>query len=80
MSGDNDWFALAACHDQPSELFYPTRGEDIEPARAVCAGCMVREECLEYALRLHIMHGVFGGKSERERRHIRETRRKRVSA
>lgn len=29
--------------------FHPERGVSSEPAKAVCAGCLVRAECLAYA-------------------------------
>jgi len=39
----------------------------------------VAKQCLEYALANHVDHGVWGGKSERERRRIlRERRRLRL--
>jgi WhiB family redox-sensing transcriptional regulator len=40
----------------------------------VCAGCPVRERCLDYAIE-HVEIGVWGGTSERERRGMRRTRR-----
>ncbi len=48
--------------------FFPARGESVRDAKAVCAGCPVRSECLDFALRLKVAHGVWGGLSERERR------------
>jgi WhiB family redox-sensing transcriptional regulator len=36
----------------------------------------VASECLEYALEHHVDHGVWGGKSERERRRIQRARRR----
>jgi WhiB family redox-sensing transcriptional regulator len=44
-------------------------------ARRICASCPVQHECLEYALRNRIDHGVWGGCSERERRRILKRRR-----
>jgi WhiB family redox-sensing transcriptional regulator len=49
------WRELAACRDSDPSLFFPigTTGpaeEQIEMARAICAQCSVREECLNYAL------------------------------
>jgi len=39
-------------------------------ARAVCAGCPVRLECLNEALSQRIEWGVWGGMTERERRRL----------
>ena len=55
-------------------MFFPGRGESAEPARRVCAGCPVREPCLDYALRHGITHGIWGGLAERDRRALRSQR------
>jgi len=65
------WRALAACRGADLDLFFPGRGESAEPARRVCAGCPVREPCLDYALRHGITHGIWGGLAERDRRALR---------
>ena len=65
------WRARALCRTAPNrDVFFPRRGENLatEAARAVCAGCPVREPCLNYALDHNIKNGVWGGTSERERR------------
>lgn len=70
-----DWTDAAACLGLDPDLFFPERGEDVAPAKAVCAGCPVREDCLDYALDNGERHGIWGGLSERERRRIRRDRR-----
>ncbi len=40
----------------------------------MCRGCVVREDCLEYALANGEKFGIWGGLSERERRRIRRMR------
>jgi len=40
-------------------------------AKAVCAQCPVRSECLEWALETAQPHGVWGGLDEQEREHLR---------
>ena len=52
-------------------LFFPSRGEPAGPARQVCAACPVRQQCLDYAITNRIVHGIWGGLSERERRALR---------
>ena len=37
-------------------------------AKAICARCPVRMECLEYAIRIREPHGIWGGLNELERR------------
>jgi hypothetical protein len=39
----------------------------VAEAKAICAGCQVRRDCLAFALRTHQVHGVWGGLSEQER-------------
>ena len=39
-------------------------------AKSVCARCQVRKQCLSYALATGPVHGVWGGTSEDERRHL----------
>lgn len=39
-------------------------------AKQICATCPVKDECLQYALR-HESFGIWGGKTERERKRIR---------
>ena len=69
------WQQHAECVHHAGQVdFFPARGESVRDAKAVCAGCSVREECLEFALRLKVAHGVWGGLSERERRTIRRDR------
>lgn len=43
-------------------------------AKEVCRGCVVRQDCLEYALAHGEKFGIWGGMSERERRRVRRAR------
>ena len=62
------WRELAACRGTDLEVFFPGRGESAGPARQVCAACPVRQPCLDYAITNRIVHGIWGGLTERERR------------
>lgn len=67
-----DWRRAAACREADPELFFPVsaRGPgagEVARAKAVCAGCAVRRQCLQYALATRRAHGVWGGTSEEER-------------
>ncbi len=44
------WQSDALCTEYPDVNFYPSRGEDVTAAKAVCARCLVRSECEAYAL------------------------------
>jgi WhiB family redox-sensing transcriptional regulator len=61
-----DFMRDAACVESDAE-FFPERGQSAAAAKAVCAGCLVRSECLEYALANRIEFGVWGAASPRER-------------
>lgn len=71
---DRSWHAQANCLGVDPDLFFPERGASTKEAKAVCRGCVVREECLEHALAVGERHGIWGGLSERERRRIRRQR------
>jgi WhiB family transcriptional regulator, redox-sensing transcriptional regulator len=71
-----DWMAEGKCREVSPDTFFPTNGVGVMRAQRICATCPVAEECLEHALANHIDHGVWGGKSERERRRILRTRRR----
>ncbi len=70
------WQFRAACRGPESALFFPPtyaeRKEEREDrerrAKAICGGCPVRRECLEYALGIREPHGIWGGLNEAERR------------
>jgi WhiB family redox-sensing transcriptional regulator len=71
------WMADALCREPPyRELrwWFGGHGGDQRPARAVCARCTVRAECLDYALTTRVcgelIDGVWGGTSKNERRII----------
>lgn len=73
-----EWMAEAVCAQTDPELFFPEKGGDgtctTSIARRVCASCPVRVACLEHALDTGQAHGVWGGKTPRERREIRHRR------
>jgi WhiB family redox-sensing transcriptional regulator len=63
------WDGTAACAQLDPNLFFPDEedGEQAAQAKAVCAGCPVRQQCLDYALATRIPVGVWGGLSTTER-------------
>jgi WhiB family redox-sensing transcriptional regulator len=77
---DQEWMNHGNCRHEPPARFFPSDGVGVERARRICATCPVKGQCLDYALRNRIDHGVWGGASERERRRILKTRRQEASA
>ena len=71
---EKSWQDLANCLGVDPDLFFPERGASTREAKDVCRGCVVREDCLEYALQNGEKFGIWGGMSERERRRIRRQR------
>ncbi|MGI8663714.1 MAG: WhiB family transcriptional regulator [Acidimicrobiales bacterium] len=70
------WRHQCACRGLDPEIFFPVSDEEAEVAKAVCGGCVVREACLEYALGCRERDGVWGGRTEKERRRIIRQRRR----
>lgn len=69
------WRRDAAGREHPELNWFPERGESTRPAKAVCDGCLVRSECLAWALDHEVTpHGVWGGLSPQERSAIRADR------
>lgn len=75
MSGN--WQDRAACLRADPELFFPV-GErarsdldKIQAAKAFCVSCLVKEQCLEYALEKHEDFGIWGGMTEGERKALK---------
>lgn len=73
-----EWRADAACAGEMGATFYPpmrpekksVRVAREQRAKAVCAKCMVRTQCLEHALRSNERYGIWGGLTDNERRHL----------
>lgn len=74
------WQDHANCMGVDPDLFFPERGASTREAKGVCQGCVVREQCLEYALANSEKFGIWGGMSERERRRLRRARSAAVAA
>jgi WhiB family redox-sensing transcriptional regulator len=69
-----DWMREGNCTSNGEgafvSWFFPEVGGSGLPAKAICRGCQVSNQCLDYALRHRIREGIWGGTSERERRKI----------
>lgn len=71
FNGPLAWQAQALCAQTDPEAFFPEKGGSTREAKAICAQCEVRVQCLEYALENDERFGIWGGLSERERRRLK---------
>jgi len=71
LDEERPWAAYAACRGaDPAVFFAGADGGDSRLAQRICAGCAVREECLDWALMAGVPYGVWGGTTEQERRRL----------
>lgn len=74
------WQHRGACRGPQAAVFFPPaqferkvdRIERERRAKAICADCVVRRDCLGYALEIREPHGIWGGLNESERRALIE--------
>jgi WhiB family transcriptional regulator, redox-sensing transcriptional regulator len=70
-------WSRAACSTSDPEIFFPISScgpaaVQVARAKAICAGCEIRRECLEYAIVAGPIQGIWGGLTEHERRLFRQ--------
>ena len=69
------WRERAACRGYATDVFFPGIDHpDVQRALAVCHGCEVRTQCLDYAVGTRQPFGVWGGMTEDQRRDLRGAR------
>jgi len=69
---DLSWMSRGACRGSDTSCFYPEKNEPalmakMRQCREICAGCEVRQECLDYAVKYEPF-GFWGGMSEKDRK------------
>lgn len=69
------WTVDALCAQTDPEVFFPEKSGTTKPAKRICDGCPVRQQCLDYALDNEEPFGIWGGLSVRERRALIRARR-----
>lgn len=74
MSPSLNWMDDALCREVGSEVFFPDGESQPRAALEVCRRCDVEIECLEYALSISPVAGIWGGTTEADRRRIRRKR------
>ena len=78
-----DWRADGACRTVDPDLFFPVAvgavaNRQIAKAQRICAGCPVRQQCLDFALRTPEPAGIWGGTTPEERSRARRARHRRA--
>lgn len=73
LLGRPAWHRDAACLEHPELTWFPPRGDMriLDAAIAVCRRCLVRAECLQFALEVPDTVGVWGGTTARQRAALR---------
>jgi WhiB family redox-sensing transcriptional regulator len=77
VKGEN-WRQRAACRRADPDLFFPVGPAgpaltQVTQAKRLCLACSVRRDCLDWAMRNGIQHGIWGGLTEDDRVSIRRT-------
>jgi WhiB family redox-sensing transcriptional regulator len=69
LPSSTGWEKFGACRQYPGprRIFFSKGPLAIEEAKGVCATCLVRPECLKFALATPVV-GVWGGTTQEERR------------
>jgi WhiB family transcriptional regulator, redox-sensing transcriptional regulator len=76
-----NWRSASACLSADPDLFFPISSagpaeRQIAKAKMICAGCQVRRECLDFALRNHLSYGIWGGTTPEDRQRNRRRERR----
>jgi WhiB family redox-sensing transcriptional regulator len=71
------WIERASCANLDVNMFYPDdsgKYQDLELAMRVCAGCVVKDECLKLGMEVSEEAGIWGGRTAYERIAMRPKR------
>lgn len=69
------WQKDGSCNEHDPTIFFPDKGKmSNRAAKAICKSCLVKDDCLEYALADASIQGIWGGTGFRERGRIRQQR------
>lgn len=74
-----NWYERAACRGMDPAFFFSEDPARVRKAKAVCAGCPVRAECVTAAIDGNEGEGVWGGLDPGERKRARRKRRQSAS-
>jgi WhiB family transcriptional regulator, redox-sensing transcriptional regulator len=77
-----EWRAASACLNTDPDVFFPVAvgsaaSKQVARAMRICAGCTVRQQCLDFAMRSGEKDGIWGGTTPEERVRTRRARNRR---
>ena len=66
-----EWMHDALCREYPNVTWFPSSVLliDYDEPKSICSRCLVRSECLAFAVEHKIDYGVWGGMTAPDRRH-----------
>jgi WhiB family transcriptional regulator, redox-sensing transcriptional regulator len=75
---EDSWQLKAACRGPHAAVFFPPpqferKDEKLERerrAKEICTTCVVKADCLDYAISIREPHGIWGGLNEVERKQL----------
>jgi WhiB family transcriptional regulator, redox-sensing transcriptional regulator len=74
-----EWHGRGLCVGEDLDVFFPSHGDPGVQARAICASCRVRADCLRYATEADEF-GIWGGLDQSERRYLARRQRRKDAA
>ena len=79
-----NWRAASACLNADPDMFFPVAAgtaasKQVSLALRICAGCAVRQHCLDFAMRSGEKDGIWGGTTPEERIRARRASHRRLA-
>src|SRR5580693_3018267 len=80
----SNWRAASACLNTDPDVFFPVpvgtaASKPAARALRICAGCPVRQECLDFAMESGEKDGIWGGTTPEERIRARRAHGRRLA-
>lgn len=69
-----NWMDDALCREVGTDIFFPDTDTHPRTALNICRRCDVEIECLDYALQIGPVAGIWGGTTEKDRRRLKRIR------
>ena len=65
-----EWIGEAVCREIGHDVFFDEDAQTTSAAKNICGQCPVQTDCLNYALRIGPVAGVWGGTTASQRRRL----------